>query len=67
LPFGQYYQNTAGLPVIIAKQWSEQGNSVTVSFDASKVMTKPGVYDVLVWLDANGQSFPATYYSIIKQ
>lgn len=67
LPWGQYYQNTSGLPVIIAKQWSEQGNSVTVSFDASKVITKPGVYDVLVWLDVNGQSFPATYYSIVKQ
>ncbi|MGI0073472.1 MAG: CAP domain-containing protein [Nitrosotalea sp.] len=67
LAWGQYYQNTSGLPVIIANQWSDQGNSVTVSFDASKIMTKPGVYDVLVWLDVNGQSFPATYYSIVKQ
>ena len=66
LPWGQYYQST-GLPIIIAKQWSEQGNGITISFDASKTITKPGVYDVLVWLDVNGQTFPATYYSIIKQ
>ena len=67
LPWDQYYQNTSDLPVIVAKQWSVQGNSVSVSFDANKVMTKPGVYDVLVWLDVNGESFPATYYSIVKQ
>jgi len=67
LPWGQYYQNTLGSPIIIANQWSEQGSSVMISFDAGKIITKPGVYDVLVWLDVNGQTFPATYYSIIKQ
>jgi len=66
LPWGEFYQNT-GSPIIVAKQWSEQGNNVSVSFDAGKIITKPGVYDVLVWLDVNGQTFPATYYSIIKQ
>jgi uncharacterized protein YkwD len=66
LPWGQYYQNTSDLPVITANQWSYQGSSVAVSFDASSIMTKPGVYDILVWLDANGQSFPTTYYSIVK-
>jgi uncharacterized protein YkwD len=67
LPWGQYYQNTSGYPVIIANTWSDQGKSVVVSFDASQIITKPGVYDVLVWLDVNGQTFPATYYSIVKQ
>ena len=67
LPWGEFYQNTLGSPIIIAKQWAEQGNNITVSFDAGKIITKPGVYDILVWLDVNGQTFPATYYSIIKQ
>lgn len=53
--------------MVTAKQWTEQGNSVAVSFDASQIITKPGAYDVLVWLDSNGQTFPATYYSIVKQ
>lgn len=67
LPFGQYYEQLSGYTMVTAKQWTEQGNNVTVSFDASQIITKPGVYDVLVWLDSNGQSFPGTYYSIIKQ
>jgi len=67
LPFGQYYQQVPGYTMVTAKQWTEQGNSVAISFDASQIITKPGVYDVLVWLDSNGQAFPATYYSIVKQ
>lgn len=67
LPWDQYYQNSLGYPVIIANTWSENGNRVDISFDASSIMTKPGVYDILVWLDFNGQTFPATYYSIVKQ
>lgn len=67
LPFGQFYQNPSDYTLITAQQWSEHGNSVAVSFDASQVMTRPGVYDVLVWLDVNGDTFPVTYYSIVKQ
>ncbi|MGI0046711.1 MAG: CAP domain-containing protein [Nitrosotalea sp.] len=67
LPLGQYYEQPAGYTMVTANQWSEQGNSVAISFDASKIITKPGVYDVLVWLDSNGQTFPATYYSIVNQ
>jgi uncharacterized protein YkwD len=67
LPFGQYYQQLPGYVMVTANQWTEQSNSVAVSFDASQIITKPGVYDVLVWLDSNGQTFPATYYSIVNQ
>jgi len=67
LPFGQYYQQLSGYTMVTAQKWTEQDNSVTISFDANQIITKPGVYDVLVWLDSNGQTFPATYYSIVRQ
>ncbi len=67
LPWGEYYQRPSDVALITAKQWLEQGNSVAISFDANKIITRPGVYDVLVWLNVNGNVFPVTYYSISKQ
>ena len=50
----------------IADKWVSQGNHVDISFDISPLVTKSGVYTVVVYLqDAKGQ-FPATSYSIIK-
>lgn len=67
LPFGEFYEQVAGYTMVTANQWDENGSSVSISFDASQIITKPGVYDVLVWLESNGQTFPATYYSIVNQ
>ncbi len=49
-----------------ADEWLQQGNYVSISFDLSPLVTKPGVYTVVVFLQDSGGQFPATSYSITE-
>jgi uncharacterized protein YkwD len=51
----------------VADKWIQQGSNVNVSFDISPFVTRSGVYTIYVTLqDNNGDQFPVTSYSIIK-
>ncbi len=66
-PQGNYYIPPSNNTFEVANNWGQQGNIVDVSFDISPFVTKAGVYTVYVMLqDNNGDQFPVTSYSIIK-
>ena len=59
-----YYDQPSGYKLIEARKWSTNGNSVFIDFDASSILTNPGVYTVGVWVNENGKDFLVTNYSI---
>ena len=50
----------------IADKWVQQNNNVYISFDISPLITNPGVYTVVVYLQDNDEPFSVTTYSITK-
>ncbi len=62
---GEYYA-PSNETFEIADKWIQQGNYVSVSFDLSPLVTQPGVYTVVVFLEDSGGQFPVTSYSITK-
>jgi len=50
----------------VADKWLQQGNYASISFDLSPLVTMPGVYTVVVYLQDSDGQFPVTSYSITK-
>ena len=66
-PQGSLYYPPSNDTFEVADKWIQQGSNVNVSFDMSPFVTRSGVYTVYVTLqDNNGNQFPMTSYSIIK-
>lgn len=64
LPSNSYYDSPTGYSLIVAKSMSQSGNSINVVFDMSPVVTRSGVYTIVVWLKDGGIDVPATSYSM---
>lgn len=62
---GEYYA-PSNETFEVADKWMQQGNYVSVSFDLSPLVTTPGVYTVIVFLEDSAGPFPVTSYSITQ-
>ena len=62
---GQYYP-PGNDTFEIADKWTQQGNSVDVSFDLSPFVTKPGVYTIVAYTPYSADQFTLLTYSITK-
>ncbi|MGB9003038.1 MAG: CAP domain-containing protein [Nitrosotalea sp.] len=62
---GEYY-TPSNETFEIADKWTQQGNYISASFDLSPLVTQPGVYTVVVFLEDSAGPFPVTSYSITQ-
>jgi len=62
LPENQYYEQSSDYTLIVANKWIAGDGAVDVGFDISPLMTKRGVYTIIVTIDVDGETFPAASY-----
>ena len=62
LPENQYYEQSSDYTLIVANKWIASDGAVDVGFDISPLMTKRGVYTIIVTIDVDGETFPAASY-----
>ncbi len=62
LPENQYYEQSSDYTLIVANKWIASDGAVDVGFDISPLMTKRGVYTIIVTIDVDGETFLAASY-----
>ena len=67
LPENQYYEQSSDYTLIVANKWIASDGAVDVSFDISPLMTKRGVYTIIVTIDVDGETFPAASYPVFHR
>lgn len=67
LPENQYYEQSSDYTLIVADKWVASDGVVDASFDISPLMTKRGVYTIILTLDADGEVFPAASYPVFHR
>jgi len=65
LPPNSYYDQPSDYNLIIANNWQERGQNISINFDTSEVFSRSGVYTIGVWIENKGQTFLITSYSIL--
>lgn len=65
LPPNSYYDQPSDYNLIVANNWQERGQNISIDFDTSKVFSNSGVYTIGVWIENNGSTFLITSYSIL--
>jgi Cysteine-rich secretory protein family len=60
-----HYKQPSNYTLIQADKWSQKDQTLDVSFDLSSILSKKGVYTIVIYFtDNNKNRFPATSYSI---
>lgn len=67
LPENQYYEQSSDYTLIVANKWIASDGAVDVSFDISPLMTKRGVYTIIVTIDVDGETFTAASYPVFHR
>ena len=67
LPENQYYEQSSDYTLIVADKWVANDGAADVSFDISPLMTKRGVYTIILTLDADGEVFPVASYPVFHR
>ena len=67
LPENQYYEQSPGYTLIVADKWVITDSEVDVSFDILPLITKRGVYTIILTLDADGEVFPVASYPVFQR
>jgi len=67
LPENQYYEQSSDYTLIVANKWIANDGAVDVSFDISPLMTKRGVYTIIVTIDVDGETFPVASYPVFHR
>ena len=67
LPENQYYEQSSDYTLIVANKWIASDGAVDVGFDISPLMTKRGVYTIIVTIDVDGETFPAASYPVFHR
>jgi len=65
LPPNTYYDQPSGYQLIVANNWQEKGQNISIGFDTSKVFSRSGVYTVGIWIENIGEPFLISSYSIL--
>ncbi|TRZ70017.1 MAG: CAP domain-containing protein [Nitrosopumilaceae archaeon] len=64
-PVNYYYDQPSGYKLIEATRWATNDTSIFIDFDASSVLSKPGVYTIGVKMNVDGRNTWITNYSKI--
>ncbi len=64
-PANYYYDQPSGYKLIEATTWATTDTFISINFDASPVITKPGVYTIGVTMNVDGRNPWITNYSKI--
>ena len=67
LPENQYYEQSSDYTLIVANKWIASDGAVDVGFDISPLITKRGVYTIIVTIDVDGETFPAASYPVFHR
>ena len=67
LPENQHYEQSSDYTLIVADKWVASDGAVDINFDISPLMTKRGVYTIILTLDADGEVFPVASYPVFHR